>query len=1299
MRGLGKLAKGSLFLAVLIVAAFLLLRSQLASNQACAIARSRLPALLGSEVRIGRCEIDPIARTVALYQVSVFSGEAAAVVSAESVKVRLDAFRPFLGITELGAVQVDRPRVAINLIPEQGAKRAARHSKCDLSALKRVRVERLELTGGEIEVKQGDQTLELGDLSVSWSTQKDTATFQMAADRGQATLRKGSPLSLGPISAEGKLNLRDQHLELQPLSLGVDAIRLALRGSIDDFCDPKVSLQGHLSFPVKSAAPVLGFQGPLQGVMSADLAVSGRPSDPILSVHLQGQKVRVGRFTPGDFSGRFLYTGGDLRVDELVLGFGPGSAKVRGKVTLAKNFPAEFEVTPNGAQFAKILDNVGLHGAWVDFAASGRVLVSGHFLPKPSLSGEADIRVSQFLVAARAFDAPRALGRDVFGFSQGHVTLGVRILHDRVEMHHVKGETGGTHFTGYVTLFYNTNRGIAAEGFADPLDLSDFGRIAELRASGRGQVHAEINGGYDSIQIQSTLNLRELGFWRFALGNVEGKLNYRDGLMSFSDLTAQKGRTTYTGSGNLHFLKESRTTWNVQVAKGRSEDIVDTVVGLDPRFRPFQRVLTGDATGSVQFDGAIENLDGKIQFALANLKYYGRPLGNGKLSVRLVNGDSLVVDQAMVQGPVGKLSGQGSLTFDGPVAFHFKGDEIQLREAFGAERGGQLGVGGTLAIAGQVQGDSKAPEVTAHLTSPNVVFADRDLGEAHLEARIQGDDFQLWGTPFGDARTSAKVVLEAPYPYSANLTMQLPEIRPLLPKGAASQGLSGTLSGTIKADGDLADLASSAVTATLSKLRLSRPELAAENAGPLLLNYSEGRLTVSAFAMRGPNTELSITGWAGPSAIDMKANGTLDVRLLEGFVPTLERTGGRIELSASATGSLKEPSYFGSIDVRDARFSIRDQSFTMRGLSGRLDFSEARMLLQDFHGILNGGRASLRGSVELQQLAVKSVDLTIHLEDVSLKPIEDLPAVVAGELALSGKPGALRLTGDLDVLKLRYERPVTLEKLLPEIQRGRGQATFEAPREWLTFDVGLHAKGDIRLENNVAKARLVGDLRLTGTNVHPGLIGSIQSTEGSQAFFRGNQFAIRQGLLEFRDRKAVETIFDVRADTQVREYLIRLHAFGRPADPKVVLSSEPQLPEGDILSLLTLGVISKDKSNTAGAGAGLAAEALFNASGLDRQVQHFLPKNPLLKDLSFHIATVYNDATGIVEPNALLESKFLTEQLKLRLTQPVSGRGTKAQAEYRFDDRLSAQAQWDNEHIDYSIGNWGLNLKLHWEVD
>ena len=64
-----------------------------------------------------------------------------------------------------------------------------------------------------------------------------------------------------------------------------------------------------------------------------------------------------------------------------------------------------------------------------------------------------------------------------------------------------------------------------------------------------------------------------------------------------------------------------------------------------------------------------------------------------------------------------------------------------------------------------------------------------------------------------------------------------------------------------------------------------------------------------------------------------------------------------------------------------------------------------------------------------------------------------------------------------------------------------------------------------------------------------------------------------------------------------------------------------------------------------------------------------------------------------------LESKFLTDQLKLGLSQPVSGKGTRAHAEYRFDDRVSAQIQWDNVYNDVPIGNLGVDLKLRWEVE
>ena len=67
--------------------------------------------------------------------------------------------------------------------------------------------------------------------------------------------------------------------------------------------------------------------------------------------------------------------------------------------------------------------------------------------------------------------------------------------------------------------------------------------------------------------------------------------------------------------------------------------------------------------------------------------------------------------------------------------------------------------------------------------------------------------------------------------------------------------------------------------------------------------------------------------------------------------------------------------------------------------------------------------------------------------------------------------------------------------------------------------------------------------------------------------------------MDFKDRRSLEGVFDVRAESQVREYLIRLHAFGKTTQPQVLLSSEPSLPEGDIISLLTLGVTSRDRAN------------------------------------------------------------------------------------------------------------------------
>jgi translocation and assembly module TamB len=380
----------------------------------------------------------------------------------------------------------------------------------------------------------------------------------------------------------------------------------------------------------------------------------------------------------------------------------------------------------------------------------------------------------------------------------------------------------------------------------------------------------------------------------------------------------------------------------------------------------------------------------------------------------------------------------------------------------------------------------------------------------------------------------------------------------------------------------------------------------------------------------------------------------------------------------------------GTAELMDLRLALRDWPVSVKGMSGRVELTGQRVLLEHLQGQLNEGRVSARGDVRLERFLPQRLGLTVQLDEVPYRLTEDLPATFSGLLQVTGPARGFTVTGGLDIVKMRYQKALDVDAVLKSLQKRptptgpslSSLSTGEPPKPWVIWDVNVHL-GDVRVDNNLAKAGLLGDVRL----------------KGSQAFFRNNPFTISQGQLEFQDPTGIEPVFEVQAQTQVREYLVKLHAFGKPADPQVLLSSEPALVEGDIVSLLTLGFTSSDRDTAATASAGLAAEALFNVSGLDRQLQRFLPSNPVLRDLSFQLATTYNDATRQAEPTAQLESKFLSEQLKIGMTQPVSGRGTRARAEYRFDDRLSAQAQWDNENSEASFGNLGLELKLSWEVE
>ncbi|MCI0669885.1 MAG: translocation/assembly module TamB [Myxococcaceae bacterium] len=1311
---------------LLLVAAVAVLRTRMAAEGACTLARRHLPELLGLEVGIGSCAVDPLTQEVQLRGLSLFRpGETTPILAVDAAEVRLPAVQPWFGGVRLERVRLDRPRLTLDL-SRPSADPGHASDVCPLDVLRRLEVGRLEVKGARVSaVLPGGAHVEVEGLEVAWHARRDGTELQLRAPRGAVrALAAGETLALHQLAVEGVLSVEDGTLQLSRAEVALDEALLSVVGRVEKLCQPTAALDGQLYLPLPAVGRAAGWGLPLGGHAWTRFTLTGPLDAPEVRADLSAHALKAGPYAPGDFTARLSLSGRKLKVDALTFKAGTGDVRVDGTLELTRSLPARLSVSTREASFARVLERAGLPGAWVDFPATAQATLSGTFLPAPQLTGEVSLRSGRFVLATRAFDAPAAEGRDILTFAQGDLTAGVRLHHDRAEFTGVQLSSGGTKARGEVTLFYAPERGLVAEGTAD-LALGDFGAIAELPWKGRGGARFSVRGPYGDVKAEADLSLRDFELWDFALGVVQGKLAFADDVLRFPGLTGQKGRTQYFGDAQLSFRGPSTVHLQLSLPGGRAEDLVDVLAPQHRAIAAFQGELTGMVEGRVGLTGPFSRFGGEVALSLKDTRLRGRRMGDGAVAMHFEDGHALVLDSARLEGVLGRTFAEGRWDFESnALDYRFRGDALSLAEVWGAEDAQASGITGTLALEGKVAGDTDTPLVTGSLRAPRVTFAGRDLGALTLEGRVVGTEAHVFGRPFRDANGSLQVRFVGDWPYEASLSLALPEIRPLLPDAAIAQGVSGTLSGKLSVAGMAYRPESLRMAATVDKLALSRGEFRGQAEGEVVLSYAGGRLEVQPFTFRGPGTDLRGAGAMSDEYLEARLEGGVDLRAIESFVPGLEGTGGRVELSAVARGRPERPVLTGSAQLKDARTSLREWPVSVRALSGRLAFHEKGVRLEGIRGLLNDGWVTAGGEVTLAEQRVKRVAVEAQLEGVGVRLSDDLPFTTSGSLSLTGAPEQLALAGQLEVLRLRYTKGVELDELLRDVGRARAAVVTrqERPKELVSLSVAVRL-GDVRVENNLARLRLTGDLLLTGTNARPGLLGSVQVAEGGRAFFRGNQFNVTSGSLEFTERYAFDPVVDLRAQTQLRhalrqatvvqEYLVGLHAFGRAREPQVLLSSEPSLPEAEILSLLTLGMFSGDltaaSTGAAGGGAdprtqmglGLAAEALLSVSGLDREVQRFFPNTPLLKDPDFKVSTLYNEVTNSAEPTVQLESTVLTEQLKLQVSQPVvSGKGTRAKLEYRLDDQVSIQGQWeDKDNDDLTLGNPGLELKWNWELE
>jgi translocation and assembly module TamB len=350
---------------------------------------------------------------------------------------------------------------------------------------------------------------------------------------------------------------------------------------------------------------------------------------------------------------------------------------------------------------------------------------------------------------------------------------------------------------------------------------------------------------------------------------------------------------------------------------------------------------------------------------------------------------------------------------------------------------------------------------------------------------------------------------------------------------------------------------------------------------------ADGAATVDARVSAGPGMQLSIDGsvpLTPEGAIRLALRGRIDAALANTMLSTSgQRIAGRLDIDARVSGSVGEPRVEGGATLSGGSFTDSLQGIRLMGIEGRLVGRGDEIVFERLTArTRNGGTLSVSGRVTPDVAAGLPGSLRITANRAELVANDIVAATSNLDLTLEGPLiRTPRIAGRVEIISMNVSIPDRLPQTIrplpgtrhidapprtrahlaalrrQQAARGSGPA-FEAE-----LDLTLAAPNRIFVRGRGVDAELGGDLRLTGTSRDPVAIGAFELRRGRFSIL-GQRLDFTHGRLTFTGDLAPG--LDFAAETQAGDVTARIVISGTAAEPAFELTSEPQLPQDEVLS-------------------------------------------------------------------------------------------------------------------------------------
>ncbi|MDY8108169.1 translocation/assembly module TamB domain-containing protein [Fulvimarina sp. 2208YS6-2-32] len=1023
-----------------------------------------------------------------------------------------------------------------------------------------------------------------------------------------ATGPVGDPAATIDISGSGITTREIVQSGIQPLSLQLSGTyaegtariatgtvnvgdgSLALSGSVGQDLDVDLAID---RLPVGLAngfVEDLGASGTISGTASA----TGSISDPAAEFTLTGRQITTQAISASgidplslDVSG--AYANQTLTLTNAELDVGTGSLTASGTVGDELVLDLAIDELPVG------LANGFVEGLGAQGTISGTGMATGS-LSDPQAEFSLQGRGITTADIARSGIAPLTL--DAAGsFSDGTLSLQTAEL---------DVGTGSLIASGTV----GENLDIDVDLNALPVGLAN-GFVEGLGAEGTISGTASATGSLSDPNADFQLNgsgitTRQLKDGDVAPLTLEAAGSYANGTLTLANAALDIGSGSLTASGTVGDsldITADLEALPVALANGFVEGlgaqgtISGTARATGPLANPdasFDLQGSGITTAQIarsntpplSFDAAGAYADGTVRLETAAVN-----VGNGSLTASGTIGQTLDVSLALNQLPVGLANG--------------------FVEGLGAQ--------GTLSGTAEATGSVSNPNAAFDISASNVSVAQsRAAGAPAIDAAIAGTyadqavDLSQAVFNVGPGRITVTGSASA-----GNLDLDVAIANlPASIASAAAPGIDpqGTINGTVSVDGSPS---SPSVQYDIDASGVSVAQTRNAGIGALAIDTS------GTFANNVVTTDTSVSG-AGialdaSGSVNLSGTPTLNIAV-DGTAPlelanrTLAEGGrsitGTVAVDANITGPVTQPNVTGSISTSGARFVDATANLVVDNITTRIDLNGQTATISTFSANLGqGGTIEAGGTVSLA--APFDANISVRLDDGRYTDGEIVTATLSADLAITGPlTDGPTIAGTITSDEINVLVPENLPSSLARIDVthvNANPAVYEQQRELnpesaagtsgsagVNLDITFSAPNQVFVRGRGLDLELGGTIQIEGNSASPEITGAFDLIRGRFGIL-GKRLDFQEGTLTFTGN-LVPTL-DLLASSTSGDVTVFIAVTGPADDPSFTFSSNPNLPQDEVLARLIFQQGTSDLSPLQIAQLAEAAASLAGVGG------------------------------------------------------------------------------------------------------